>query len=278
MPEPNGGIADELSRPAPQGDQTRLTVFRALLVLQIIAAGFFGLVPLLFPEAFASITGGVTDARFVYRAAGAATFGYAVMAALALFRPRWGDLRIPAIATFSFNVAAAAGSLISLGEGDGRPLVLVVALAATTFSLIAGYWLYRNEGPSGDTGEELEGGFRATIIVATVAAFVFGVVPLLMALRFANIFGLPTTDLFIIRMGGASTLGYAVGGVFVLLSGRWVPARLTIIGAIAFNALAAVSAAIYLATGGTSFLGWIVLVMSGVFALALTGWAARAQR
>jgi hypothetical protein len=51
-----------------------------------------------------------------------------------------------------------------------------------------------------------------------------------------------------------------------------------VLGAIAFNALAVMSAAIYFATGGTSILGWIVIVVGAFFAFTFTGWAARAQR
>jgi hypothetical protein len=280
MPEPNGTLSDQLSRPAPEGDQSRLTVFRALLVLQVVVAGLFGLLPLVLPDTFASLTGGAQSEAFIYRIAGAATFGYALMALVALFRPRWVELRVPVVATFSFNLAAAAGALISLGDRDGRPIVFVVAIAATVFTLAAGYWLYRNEGPQPEPeeGGRLEGGFRATLILATGAALFFGVTPLFMTRLFAEAVALPTEDLFIYRMGGAATLGYGIAGIFQLLSGRWVPARLLVVGGVTFNALAAVSAAIYLATGGTSILGWVVLVAGAFFAFTLTGWAARAQR
>jgi hypothetical protein len=294
MPEPNGtrleepgdtlaerstrGFADQLTRPAPEGDQARLGVFRALLIVQVLVAGAFGLVPLVFPDTFASLTGGAPSEGFIARLAGAGTLGYALMALVGLLRPRWAELRIATVATFSFNLAAAAGALITLGEGDTRPIVFVVAVTATVFTLLVGYWLYRNEGPEPDSSHPLESGFRATLVVATGAGIFFGVTPLLITRLFAQTVSLPTDDLFIYRMAGAATLGYGVAGIFELLAGRWLPARLSVLGAVAFNALAAVSAAIYLAIGGTSILGWIVLVVGALFAFTLTGWAARAQR
>jgi hypothetical protein len=120
-----------------------------------------------------------------------------------------------------------------------------------------------------------------------VAAF-FGLLPLFMTTTFARVFGLhglfgdtqsfpaPASDLFAYRLAGASTLGYAVGGVFQLISGRWAEIRLQVLGAIAFNALGAISAAIYLANGGRSLLAFLVLLAAGFFTLALTWWSARA--
>jgi hypothetical protein len=278
--EPSRGrsLTDQLGRPAPEGDQARLSIFRILLVVQVLVAGLFGLAPLVFPDTFAQLTGGAQSESVVARIAGAATFSYALMALVGLVRPRWAELRIPTIATFTFNLAAVAGALITLGEGDTRPIVFAVAVAATVFALLAGYWLYRNEGNDGDLGQRLEAGFRATLVLGTSVAIFFGAAPLFMTRLFAEAVSLPTEDLFIYRMAGAAVLGFGVAGIFELLAGRWVPARVTVLGGVAFNALAAVSAAIYFAGGGTSILGWIVLVLGTFFAFTLTGWAARAQR
>jgi hypothetical protein len=278
QPSRGRSLTDQLSRPAPEGDQARLTIFRALLVLQVLVAAVFGLGPLVLPDTFAQLTGGAQSESFVARLAGAATVGYGVMALIGLVRARWSELRIATLATFTFNVAAVAGALITLGDGDTRPIVLFVTVAASLFTLIAGYWLYRNEGSEADPGQRLEAGFRATMVLGTAAALFFGAVPLFMTRLFAETLALPTEELFIYRMAGAALLGYAVAGIFQLLAGHWAPSRVTVLGAIAFDALAAVSAALYFAGGGTSILGWIVLVLSTFFAFTLTGWAARAQR
>lgn len=269
---------ETVTRPAEAVDQGRLPLFRLLLLVQVLAAGFFGLVPLAAPETFAAVFGYRGAEPFIYRLAGAATFGYAVVGLLGAARPGWRPLRIPLIGTFTFTIAAAAGCLISLGEGDASLLVIVVLVAATSFAALAAYWLYQDEGPGPGDGGRLEPGFRATIGLATVSAAVFGLVPLLMADAFADLFRLAPSDLVIYRLAGAATLGYAVAGVFQLLVNRWDAIRYQVVGAIAFNALAAVSAAIYLARGGTSLLGLVVLLAAGFFTFALTGWAARAIR
>jgi hypothetical protein len=278
QPSRGPSLTDQLSRPAPEGDQARLTIFRALLVLQVLVAGVIGVGPLAFPDTFAQLAGGAQSESFIARLAGAATVSYGVMALVGLFRARWSELRIATMATFTFNVAAVAGALITLGEGDTRPIVFSVAVAATVFTLIAGYWLYRNEGNDDDLGQRLEAGFRATMVLGTIVAIFFGAAPLFMTRLFAETLSLPTEDLFNYRMAGAGLLGFGVAAIFQLLAGHWAPARVTVVAAIAFDALAAVSAAIYFAGGGTSALGWIVLVLGTVFAFTLTGWAARAQR
>jgi hypothetical protein len=261
-----------------QPDRARLPALRGLLLVQVVAAGFFGLFTLLLPQAFAQLIGGSTDLPFVYRIGGSATLGYSVMALLALLRPTSPEVRIPVIATFTFTLAAAAGSLLSLGDRDARAIVFVVLLAATIFTVLAAYWLYRDEGARPKDEERIEPGFRLTLVLATASALFFGITPLLMADLFAASAGLPTNDPFIFRMAGAATLGYGVAGILEILTDRWQPIRLQVVGAVVFNALAAVSSAIYLATGGTSFLGWVMLLAAGLFAFALTWWAARAQR
>jgi hypothetical protein len=261
---------------SPSRDQATTTTFRALLLVEVAAAAFFGLFPFAFPETFASVFGLPGAEPFVYRIAGAATTGYGVMAAFAFLRPRWATFRIPLIATLTFNVGAVIAALLSADAGDLSPLVGIVGLAASAFSLASAYWLYRDEGPRIETGEQVEEGFRATLLAATAVAGLFGILPLLLANTFVTDFGLPDSDLFIYRLAGAATLGYGAAGVFQLLSGRWPEIRLQVLGAITFNALGALAAAIYLAAGGRSFLGLLILVAAGFFTLALTWWSARA--
>jgi hypothetical protein len=267
-------------------DQTVSGVFRALLLVQVAAAGFFGLFPLVAPEAFGTLFGHAAAEPFMYRVAGAATTGYAVVALVAFLRPDWMTFRIPLIATLTFNVAAVTAALLSADEGSLSALIALVFVAASAFAVIAAYWLYRDEGPRGSGEQDIEEGFRATLIAATAVAAFFGVAPLLLTTTFASVFGLhpvgpaaaggPASDAFVYRLAGAATLGYAVGGVFQLLSGRWAEIRLQVVGAITFNALGAISAAIYLAAGGRSVLGVLVLLAAGFFTLALTWWSARA--
>src|SRR4026207_183438 len=91
---------------AAQPDQGKAPWFRLLLLIQVLAAGFFGVVPYLFPSVAARATHyGVAEA-FMWRLAGAAPFGYAVAAASALMKPAWYRFRIPAAASYTFNGAA----------------------------------------------------------------------------------------------------------------------------------------------------------------------------
>jgi len=257
-------------------DQASTTVFRALLLIEVVAAGFFGLFPFAFPETFARVFGLPGAEPFLYRIAGAATTGYAVMALFAFIRPRWATFRIPLIATFTFNLAAVAAALLSADAGDLSPLVGIVGLAAAAFALASAYWLYQDEGPRAASGTPIEEGFRLTVLAATAVAVFFGVLPLLLTATFITVFGLPNSDLFIYRLAGAATLGYGIAGVFELLSGRWSEIRLQVLGAITFNALGALAAAIYLAGGGRSLLGLLILLAAAFFTLALTWWSARA--
>src|SRR5205814_6955907 len=75
-------------------------ILRPLQVLLIAAGALFGLAPFLAPDTFASLTGFMGTDVFVYRLAGAATFGYGVGLA-AGWRASWTELRIPIAATFA---------------------------------------------------------------------------------------------------------------------------------------------------------------------------------
>src|SRR5437660_737619 len=80
---------------------------RVLLVIPLLAGAFFGLLPLLSPDAFAALTAGIpaTD-PFIYRLAGAASFGYAVALALGLRQGTWAAVRLLVIAVLTFNLAS----------------------------------------------------------------------------------------------------------------------------------------------------------------------------
>lgn len=269
-------------------DQARTVMFRALLLVEVASAGFFGLFPLAFPEAFAAVFGYAGAEPFLYRIAGAATTGYAVMALAAFLQPRWATFRIPLVATLTFNIGAVTAALLTADDREFTALGAFILVAAAAFAIASFYWLYRDEGPRSAEGAPIEEGFRLTLMAATAVAAFFGLFPLLMTRTFADAFGLatpagdaaffsgPASDFFIYRIAGAATLGYAAAGLFQLLSGRWAEIRLQLVGAITFNALGAISAAIYLAAGGRSLLGILVLVAGGFFTLALTWWSARA--
>jgi hypothetical protein len=261
-----------VSRAIDQTDQATLPVFRLLLVVQLIASAFFGLFLLLAPATFAALFGFGGDALLAYRLGGAATFGYAVAALVALRRqPSWAELRIPMVATLTFNVAAALAAAVALLVAGG-PIALptFVLVAATAFSLVAAYWLRRNQGPSSIGSAELSRTAVAILVLATLSAAVFGVLPLVVPGLFANLFGLVATDLYLYRVAGAATLGYATAGWLEIRARRLEPISVQNLAAIAFNALAAAASLTSLLKGDGGLLAPLVLVAAGFFAVALS--------
>ena len=269
------------SAPMPSAalpDQATLPIFRILLVVQVLAAGFFGLLPFLLPDTFASGAGFVGDEPFIYRLAGAATLGYAAVALIGSVRPAWYRLRIPLLATLTFNAAAVIGALLSLASGEMQFVVFFVAIAAFAFTVLAGYWLARNQGLPDPAPEPVEPWFRVVIAVATLAATFFGLAPLVAAGEFASLAGFSTNDQFIYHLAGAATLGYAVAGVASLLARSRAQIGLQVRAATVFNGLSAVAAVIYLINGGRAPVAWLILVAATAFTAVFVLWMAGAGR
>jgi len=256
---------------AHASDQAQLPLFRALLVVQLLATTVFGLVPLLVPGVFASITGYSGDDEVVYRFAGAATAGYFVAAIVALaWRSSWRELRLPIVATFTFNVAAAIASAWTFIEGDRQHWVVpLVFLAATAFAVLAGYWLRADGGPANGDVRPIGRDWLALLGLATVAATVFGVAGLIGPGLTASIAGLQGTDAWIFRMSGAACLGYAPAGLLAIRAADYGRIRVQNLAAITFNAAAAVAAAIAVLSGGGGLVAPVVMVAAAFFAVAL---------
>ena len=255
-------------------DQARLPSYRALLLVQVAAAGFFGAFPFLFPEAFASVFGFAGSEPFIYRLLGAASLGYAAAALLGFRRPRWAEHRIPAVATLTFNLAAVVAAVISLLAGDRQFLVYFILAAAAAFSLITAYWLVRDSGPISPAAPAVGTSFRGLLALGTAAAAFFGLVPLLAAEPFAALAGFVADDLFVYRLAGAAALGYATAGLLEVREAGAAAIHLQVRAALVFNALSAVAAAIYLLGGGGSPVGWIILVAAAGFTIGFAWWLA----
>jgi hypothetical protein len=268
------------SRRAAQShvDLAQLGAFRASLLGQLIAAGFFGLVPLVAPVDFARAFGLSGDEPYLYRLAGAATIGYVAPALIGLWRGSWASLRIPIATTFLFNATAAAVSLVTIDEVGLQPLAVIVALAASAFAAISAYWLWRGGWPDDADGKALEPGFRLSLSVATVAATIVGGSQLLLPRAFADFFDVSATDLVIIRLAGAATLGFALAGLLSAVVNRWPAIRTQTIASIVANVAATIASVVYLAQGGTSWLGILLLVAAGGLVLSLSAWSVRAGR
>jgi hypothetical protein len=251
------------------GDQAQLPIFRGLLGVVVAFGAVFGLGPYFLHRPFADLTGFPDDQVLIYRLAGAAALGYGVLAVAALVRrSSWGELRISMLAVLTFNGGAFIASLLTIQEGQGRWFVYLVLLASGAFSAILTYWLRRNVGAAA-TGEPVSGGFRMILRLATIAALVFGLLPLILPATFATIGGLPTEDHYILRLAGAGALGYGVAGLYEVRAHAWGQVWLAVVGAAVFNLMSALAAAWYVLRGGRAWIGFLILLAAASFTVML---------
>jgi hypothetical protein len=251
-------------------DQASLPGFRLTLGVQAIAALIFGLAPLVATAAYASAIGFSGKEVLVYRLGGAATFGYLTAPALALaWHASWRQLRIPAMATITFTLGALVASVWELVTGATQVVIPLVIVAGAAFSLVAAYWLRRDEAPDGDAGRALD--MRAQVIIglATVSAGTFGLLPILAPGPFGTVFGVSAADSWVFRLAGAACLGYATGGIASLRAPGYGVIRLQNLAAITFNGIAAISAWIAVASGSGAWLAPVVAAAASFFAVAL---------
>lgn len=242
--------------------------FQWLLYLLIAAGAVFGLAPFLAPATFASIAGFQGTDVFMYRLAGAATFGYAVGLTLGL-RAGWSEVRIPIIATYVFNAASIVACIVAIAA-NAQPVVYVILAASILFTASTGYFLRRPPRPHEPAPEgTLATWVTALFVIGVLAAFAFGLAPLILGGAFGHALGYPGNDDFVYRQGGAATLGAAVGGVYVLQARTWAAARLPAIMAITFNGLSFIAAVLDIASGGTP-IAWVILAASGLVTVGMS--------
>jgi hypothetical protein len=109
---------------SPQGPRDVATYVVVLLSLATLASVVFGLAPQV-PSFAAPLFGYRGTDEFVYREAGAATLGYAVMGIWQLRSLRWAEMELPTLMAFVFNALAFIATLL-----ESSPLTLGVALVA----------------------------------------------------------------------------------------------------------------------------------------------------
>jgi len=251
-------------------DQATLPAFKATLIGQAIAALVFGIAPLLATAAYASAIGFTGKEVLLYRLGGAATFGYLTAPLLAIaWRSSWQQIRIPAMATITFTLGALVASVWELATGATQVVVPLVVVAGAVFSLVAFYWLRRDEGPAVEAGRALTMPARVIIGLATLSAGTFGLLPLLAPGLFATLFGLASGDGWVFRIAGAACLGYATGGIVSLRAPGYNVVRLQNLAALTFNGLGAVSAWIAVASGSGGWLAPVVAAAASFFTVAL---------
>jgi hypothetical protein len=130
-------------RGAVAGPRDVATWVVVVLALATVSAAVFGLGPQL-PGPFASFMGYRGTDEFVYRLAGAACFGYAVMGIQELRSLHWDDMRLPSVTALVFNGLAFVAAVFEiLVPGRVTVLAVVVALAAGFFTVAIGAILVR---------------------------------------------------------------------------------------------------------------------------------------
>ena len=258
------------SMTAGSTDQAFTLPFRLTLAAQAAAGLIFGLAPLLATAAYASALGFSGDDVLVYRLGGAATTGFFVAPVLALaWRAGWRQIRIPAIATLTFTIGAFAASAWEFFAGGTQLVIPFVVAAGAAFTVIAIWWLRKDEAPDDDPGRPLETPARAILVLATLSAGTFGLLPLLVPQTFTTVFGLAGTDTWVFRLAGAGCLGYATAGIASLMAPGYRRFRIQNMAAITFNVLGAISAWLAVASGDGGLLAPAVAAAASFFAVTL---------
>jgi len=226
---------------------------RWLLLLPTAAGILFGLGPFLLGGSFGMLFGFPGNDSFLYRCAGAAAFGYPVGLVLGLRQQSWSALRLPVIATLTFNLASIFACAMEILSGKALPIVYVIALASIAITAITLSLLMRYSDeprPAPDISPLL----RYGLILGGVLAGVFGLLPLLIPTQFSQLVGYKGTDAFVIRQAGAASLGYGVMAFLALKSGTWQEVRIPTVMALIFNGLGFVASVIALLAGDPIFI------------------------
>jgi hypothetical protein len=251
---------------------SRPAAFRWLLVLLILAGAFFGLAPLLAPALFAALTGFKGTDVFMYRLAGAATFGYGVGLAVG-YRRSWQELRIPIASVAIFNAASIAACLAAIVGGGSQAVVYVILLASIVFTAATIYFLMNppelvQEPSVVERTPDIATWILALFAIGTLAAAFFGLAPLVLGGGFGQLLGYSGADDFVYRQGGAATLGATVGGLLVLRSRQWSAAWIPAVMALTFNGVSVVAALLEISAGGQP-IAWLILGAAAVVSVGM---------
>ena len=246
---------------------TRLSgLERILLLVPIVGGAFFGLGTLLIPETFAATFGYTGHDPYIYRLLGAAIVGLAGALAWAILGNSWARMRLLVTATFMFNVGSLYACGVEIAGGHATSVVYLVLVASIVIVAITGWLLYTHHGPP--PVPDIAGWLVWFLAAATLLSVPFAVLPLFFPVQFGQYFGFQATDVFIYREGGAALLGYAMMGATEVRSRRWAEIRSAAVMVVIFNTLAALVSVLAIANGTGKSLAPIVLLASGVIAVA----------
>lgn len=234
---------------------------RGLLVIPLLGAVVFGILPLLFSKQFASLLGFTGNDTFLYRLAGAVTLGYVPGLLVTILRGEWTPARLVIVATLVFNI----GSLFAVGAallaGNAQPVVYAI-LANSVLIIAMTTWMLNKHRDVARPAPDIAKWVVYLIVFLTAAAFGTGTLFLLAPLQVSQLFGFAGVDEFVFRQGGAATLGFAVMGVVELRSRAWREIRLPSMNALVFNGASLVATVIAIVSGDPILLLAVVLLVT----------------
>ncbi|GEM_PF-711934 len=231
------------SHTSPDASACLTALDRLLLLAPTIAALFFGLAALLVAVPFAHLAGYAGNDQFFYWLAGAATLGYGIALAVGIREESWRGLRAVVIAEVVFNLLALFACALELIGGTATGIVSVITVASLAQLAIAvGLLVEHRAAPFGPA--DLPGGWAALAVmaIAIVAASVFGLLGAFLPVATTHFFGYRGAEVFLYRVAGAATLGYAIMGLCNVRSRNWHEVRLPVLMASVFNGVSFVAA------------------------------------
>lgn len=238
---------------------------RALLALPALGTTLLGLGLLLAPQTVAQSLQLPGDDRYVFQLAGAAISGYGGTLIITLFQTNWLSARLPVLATLGFGLALLAACGIELASGMATTALWVLFGGALITVGITGILIVRHRAPLAAEQDLASGAVRVFLALGALSSGTFGLLPLISPQLFL-LFHFAGNALFVGRLAGAASLGYALMAILAQRSLNRQALRLPILMAALFNgASAAVSVPAILA-GNVLLLPWII----GPFALAVT--------
>jgi hypothetical protein len=219
------------------------TMDRLLLVVPMAAGLLLGFAPWLVTVPFANLMGYGGSDRFFYWLAGSAALGYGVSLVVGIREGSWRGLRFVVIAALVFNLVTLYACAVEAFGGTATSFVYVVAAAALVQVVITIFLLFEHRGAAFGP-PNIPGGRAALAVIgiAIIAASFFGTLGAFLPVYTTHFFGYAGTEVFLYRLAGAATLGYAIMGLFNSRSRNWKEVRLPVLMAIVFNGVSFLAA------------------------------------
>ncbi len=159
-------------------DQSTLSSGESLaLWVPLAGAVAFGVVPFALGGAFGALLGFPGNDSFLYRLAGAATFGYAISLFMGMRNRDWAGIRQVVIATLTFNVASIFACLAEIIAGPFNLIEYVILATSIAIVVITGTTLYRHSGAR-KSATDLSNWSTNLLIPVVLISGLFGLLPL----------------------------------------------------------------------------------------------------